>query len=72
MLKINTVNKIYVFSKDVTLPYGIKFNKNDEIEIVNDVVYVSGYPLQYEINFLVYSWVVNNKHILIDVTDKRG
>ena len=48
--------------KDMPLPAG------QEIEIVNDVLYVNGNMVPPDLQLLFYAWVVNNPELFDDIT----
>lgn len=46
----------------------LKFNKNQEFEVVNRVVYIGGYILPPEMQNFILSWIENNPNSFEDVT----
>ena len=52
--------KILRVKKDITLPCGINLKQNDEIEIVDDCIYMHGYPIPLELQAVVYHWIEQN------------
>jgi len=61
-------NKSFRVTQDVTGPMGIEFKKGQEIQIVRNMIYMSGFPLQANYQNAVADWISNNKHLLIDIT----
>jgi hypothetical protein len=61
-----TEQKILRLKKDVRLPSGIEFKKNQEIEVVASVVYVNGYPIQFEANHDVLVWIEQNPSLFLE------
>lgn len=51
-------NKVFRATKDVVAPFEIKIKKGDELEVVNDVVYMGGYPLPPNLQQKIYDWLV--------------
>lgn len=54
--------------KDVDLGNGITLSKNQEIEIVEDVVYINGNMLDTRYQTQIFNFVTNNKTLFVDVT----
>jgi hypothetical protein len=48
--------------KDMPLPAG------QEIEIVNDVLYINGYMVPPDLQSTFYAWLVNNPDLFDDAT----
>lgn len=46
----------------------LKFNKNQEFEVVNRVVYIGGYMLPPEMQNFILTWIENNPNSFEDVT----
>jgi len=61
-------NGVYQLTQACELPFGIKFNAGQEIEIVTNVVYVGGFPLQPEMQAPILNWLKNNETKLKNVT----
>lgn len=59
---------VYQLTQSAELPFGIKFNVGQEIEIVNSVVYVGGFPLQPEMQGQILNWLKTNQDKLKNVT----
>jgi len=53
-------NKMYRLKKDTEVTKNMQLKANQEISIVNDVVYVDGYPIQSELQGFFYNWIMNN------------
>ncbi len=61
-------NKVYRLLKESVLPNGIRLPQNQEIEIVQDVVYMGGFPLPQEVQGTVYKWIQSNPTLFKDDT----
>lgn len=61
-------NSVYCLLNDTEGPFKIKFTKNDELHIVEDVVYFNGYPLPFEMQSTIYNWMQNTPSLFKDVT----
>ena len=61
---------VYVLKQDATVYEDLKFPKDQEIEIVNKVVYIGGYYLPPGLQSKVITWMENNKELLM--TDNRN
>lgn len=60
--------KVLKLLKTTTLQNGITFNVGQEIEIVQDVVYVGGYPLPPNVQATVLNWIKSNPSLFKDDT----
>jgi len=63
-------NKVVELLEKTRLKNGVVFDKGQEIEIVMDVVYVSGYPLPPEMQAMVLSWINENSKLFKETTRK--
>ena len=63
-------NGVYKLNKDATLPNGGTFKKGQEFEIVNGVLYMGGFPIDFRIQTTILSWMQSNKHLFKN--DTRG
>jgi hypothetical protein len=61
-------NKVYKLTKDVEVGRDMPLSKNQEIEIVQDVVYINGYPVPPAMQPLFLNFVINNQDKMVDVT----
>ena len=64
------VNKVYRLLKDTTAPFDIQLKDNAELHIVQDVVYMNGFPLPFEMQTILYNWIINNPTLFRDDTRK--
>jgi hypothetical protein len=55
-------NYIYTLKQDQTLGQ-LEFKQGQEFNIVNEVVYMGGYPLQAGVNRPVYNWIKQNENL---------
>lgn len=61
-------NRNYKVREDADGPMGITFKKGQEIQLVRNMVYIGGFPLQQDYQSAVMTWISNNKKLLIDIT----
>lgn len=64
------IEKVYRLTKNVEVARNMLLQAGQEIEVVMDVVYVNGFPLQPELQPLFLRFVNENQNILEDVTKK--
>ena len=62
--------KVYRLTKNVEVGKNMPLQSGQEIEVVMDVVYINGFPLQPELQPLFLKFVMENQSILEDVTKK--
>ena len=62
--------KVYRLTKNVEVARNMPLQAGQEIEVVMDVVYINGFPLQPELQPLFLRFVNENQNILEDVTKK--
>jgi hypothetical protein len=63
-------NKVYRLTKNVEVARDMPLKAGQELEVVMDVVYINGFPLQPELQPLFLRFVNENQSILEDVTKK--
>ena len=63
-------NGVYVLQKDATVTKDLKFSKNQEIEVVDGVLYMGGYPLPPNLQALIMTWMKANLGLFL--TDNRN
>lgn len=61
-------NKVYRLKAAAVVAEGITLNAGQEIEVVNDVVYVGGNMIQPNMQTLFIKWITNNLELFIDDT----
>lgn len=61
-------NKVFRLNKASKLPNGIEFPSGQELEVVMDVVYVSGYPLPQNLQAITLNWIKANPDLFKDDT----
>ena len=61
-------NGVLKVKKDLELNGGINFKKGTEIEIVQNVIYMQGFPLPREYQTMVMNLIKSNKESFEDVT----
>lgn len=61
-------NKVFRSKGETTLPFSITLKKDDELHIVEDVVYCNGFPLPFEMQGTIYQWLLKNGDKFIDDT----
>jgi hypothetical protein len=62
--------KVFRLIKDIEVARNMPLKAGQEIEVVMDVVYINGFPLQPELQPLFLKFVNENQSILEDVTKK--
>lgn len=62
--------KVFKLTKNVEVARNMSLQAGQEIEVVMDVVYINGFPLQPELQPLFLRFVNENQSILEDVTKK--
>lgn len=62
--------KVFKLTKNVEVARNMPLQAGQEIEVVMDVVYINGFPLQPELQSLFLRFVNENQNILEDVTKK--
>jgi len=63
-------NGVYKLIKNATLQNGMTFNTGQEFEIVNGVLYMGGFPLDFRAQGTILKWMEANKHLFNN--DTRG
>jgi len=61
-------NKVYRLRADATIAKGVDMKASQEIEVVQDVVYVNGYPVPPAMQQLFLNWITNNPELFEDDT----
>jgi hypothetical protein len=61
-------NKVYKLKQDSEIASGISLPAGQELEIVQDVVYVNGNMVPPEYQALFLKWIVNNPNFFTDDT----
>jgi len=61
-------NRVYKLKKDSEVAKGMSLPAGQELEIVQDVVYVNGAMVQPEAQALFYGWITKNPTLFDDVT----
>jgi hypothetical protein len=62
-------NKVYRAKNETPAPFGVVIKKDDELHIVQDVVYFNGFPLPPEMQNQFYNWLVTNNNFYDDTRD---
>ncbi len=65
-----SVNKVLRLKADQKLKNGIEFKKDTEIQIVTDIVYIGGYPLDSRLQLSVLDWIALNPNLFLDDTGR--
>jgi len=63
-------NGVYVLQEDVTVVKDLRFEKNQEFEVVSEVVYMGGFPLPPDLQRVIITWMANNLKLF--KTDNRN
>lgn len=61
-------NGVYRLKQDATLPNGGEFKTGQEFEVVGDVVYVGGHPIDFRAQKTILSWMEKNPKLFINDT----
>ena len=56
-------NSVLRLKESAEIMNGLKLPKGQELEVVQDVVYMNGYPLPPELQPIVFNWVVKNQNL---------
>jgi hypothetical protein len=62
------MNKTYILKRDAQITKHILLKKGQEIEVVNEVVYMSGFPVTLDVQKTILDWIKNNPTALINDT----
>ena len=66
-------NQVVRVKKDCTIDsIKLPLTKGQELEIVNDVVYMNGFMLQTSLQASIYDWIVDNPDLLDDITKSKN
>jgi hypothetical protein len=66
MIKIKS--RVYKLKKATDVAKDMPLPEGQELEIVQDVVYVNGHMVPPAMQDLFYNWIVNNPSLFNDVT----
>ena len=61
-------NKVYKLKQDVEIGRDMPLKQGQEIEIVQDVVYINGHMVPPNMQQLFYNFIINNPNKFLDVT----
>ena len=61
-------SKVYKLKADAVVMKDLLLKAKQEIEIVMDVVYMSGHPLPPNLQPIFYNWITGNPKLFDDVT----
>lgn len=59
---------VHKLKKDSTLANGMEFKKGQEFELVGGVLYISGFPIQFNMQATIISWMDKNQDLFKDDT----
>lgn len=62
------VNRVYRLKEDAFVAKDMPLKKNQEIEVVNDVVYINGNMVPPTMQYLFLKWIMDNPSLFDDVT----
>ena len=62
------MNKVLRLINEATLKNGVTLPAGQEIEIVMDVVYMSGYPLPPNMQSIMLTWITANPTLFTETT----
>lgn len=60
--------RVYRLKEDAQAPFNVELKKNTELEIVMDIVYMGGYPLESVMQKQFYQWITQNPNLFEDTT----
>jgi hypothetical protein len=63
-------NGIYILKQDATVKGELKLQKDQEIGVSNDMIYMGGFPLDTRYQETMITWMASNLHLFI--IDNRG
>jgi len=55
----------YKLKEAATVAEGMSFKAGQDFEVVNNVVYVDGYPLPPHMQRMYYMWILNNMNLFL-------
>ena len=61
-------NGVYILKEKGGLIPTLQFNKGQEFEVVDKVIYINGRPLPFEMQNDLYKWMGNNLNLFINDT----
>ncbi len=65
-------NKVLKLKQDATIAKsGLSFKKNQEFQIVMNVVYMGGYPVAVTSQSLILNWINSNPSLFTDITSTK-
>jgi hypothetical protein len=62
------MNKTYILKRDAQITKYILLKKGQEIEVVNEVVYMGGFPVTLDVQKTILDWIKDNPTALINDT----
>ena len=63
-------NGAYKLKEVASLGAGLDFKAGQDFEVVNDVVYMGGYPLPPHMQPMFYNWLAKNPKLFLSDTRK--
>jgi len=60
--------KVIKLIEESTVMKGATLPKDSELEVVNNVVYMNGFPIQPELQSTFMQWIDNNPQLFVDDT----
>jgi hypothetical protein len=61
-------NGVYKLKQDTVVKGELKFDSGQELEIVNNVVYIQGFPVSHDYQSLLINWMERNPKLFLNDT----
>ena len=61
-------NGVFRLKEDATVIDDMQFKAGQEFEVIAGVIYMSGFPLQFNLQSLVKNWMDNNPQLFANDT----
>jgi len=62
------MGRVLKLKEDTELSNDLKFKKGQEFELVKNMVYMRGIPVQPNMQRYIYNWIINNQKLFVDDT----
>ena len=59
---------VYQLKKDSSLQNNLEFKKGQEFELVGGVLYMQGFPIPFNMQATITSWMNANQHLFLNDT----
>jgi hypothetical protein len=58
-------NGVYLLKQDSSPFNGLEFKQNQELEVVSNVIYISGFPLPFDMQDALNKWMAGNPQLFL-------